>query len=161
MAFDLVTIHTALSFIAIAAGVVVVFELLRAAATPFWTVLFLATSILTSVTGYLFPFSGILPSHIVGGIALLVLAVVLAARYAFGLAGPWRKVDALGMVASLYFLVFVLVAQAFAKIPSLHVLAPNQSEPPFAVAQLAVLAIFVWLGFAATRTAGRITRAMA
>ena len=161
MAFDLVTIHTALSFIAIAAGVVVVYELLRGSATPFWTILFLATAILTSATGYLFPFSGVLPSHIVGGLALLVLAVVLAARYAFGLGGPWRKVDAIGMVASLYFLVFVLVAQAFAKIPALHALAPTQSEPPFAIAQVAVLILFVWLGFSATRSAGRIPRAMA
>ncbi|TCH97549.1 hypothetical protein EJV46_15600 [Roseococcus sp. SYP-B2431] len=161
MAFDLVTIHTVLSFVAIAAGVVVVYELLRAGATPFWTVLFLATSILTSATGYLFPFNGVLPSHVVGGFALLVLAVVLAARYALGLGGPWRKVDAIGMVASLYFLVFVLVAQGFAKIPSLHVLAPTQSEPPFAIAQAAVLALFVWLGIGVTRTAGRFGRAMA
>ena len=161
MAFDLVTIHTALSFVAIAAGVVVVYELLRAGSTSFWTVLFLATAILTSATGYLFPFNGVLPSHIVGGIALLVLAVVLAARYAFGLGGPWRKADAIGMVASLYFLIFVLVAQAFAKIPALQALAPTQSEPPFAIAQLVVLALFVWLGFAVTRSAGRITGAVA
>jgi hypothetical protein len=158
MAFDLLTIHTALSLIAIAAGVVVVFDLMRAGPTPFWTVLFLATAILTSATGYLFPFSGVLPSHIVGGVALLVLAVVLAARYAFGLRGSWRKVDAIGMVASLYFLIFVLVAQGFAKIPSLHVLAPTQSEPPFAVAQVVVLILFVLLGIGATRTAGRVAR---
>jgi hypothetical protein len=161
MAFDLVTIHTALSLIAIAAGVVVVYELLGAGSTRFWTVLFLATSILTSATGYLFPFSGVLPSHIVGGVALLVLALVLAARYAFGLGGPWRKVDAVGMVASLYFLVFVLVAQGFLKVPSLHALAPTGSEPPFAIAQGVVLLLFVWLGISVTRTAGRVTRAMA
>ncbi|WP_421988858.1 hypothetical protein [Roseococcus sp.] len=161
MAFSLVTIHTALSFIAIAAGVVVVFDLLKAVASPFWTLLFLATAILTSATGYLFPFSGVLPSHIVGGIALVVLAVVLAARYGFGLRGGWRKVDAIGMVASLYFLVFVLVAQAFLKIPSLHVLAPIGSEPAFAIAQVVALIVFVCLGFAVTRTAGRVTRALA
>jgi hypothetical protein len=158
MAFDLVTIHTALSLVAIAAGVVVVFDLMRASPTPFWTVLFLATAILTSATGFLFPFNGVLPSHIVGGVALLVLAVVLAARYAFGLGGSWRKVDAIGMVASLYFLIFVLVAQGFAKIPSLHVLAPTQSEPPFAVAQVVVLILFVLLGIGTTRTAGRVAR---
>lgn len=161
MAFDLVTIHTALSFIAIAAGFVVVLDLLRGGATPFWTILFLATAILTSATGYLFPFSGVLPSHIVGGVALLVLAVVLAARYAKGLQGGWRKADAIGMVASLYFLVFVLVAQAFGKIPALRSLAPTQSEPPFAIAQIAVLVLFVWLGILVTRRAGRVSRAMA
>jgi hypothetical protein len=161
MAFDLVTIHTALSLIAIAAGVVVVFDLLRAGATPFWTVLFLATAILTSATGYLFPFNGVLPSHIVGGVALLVLAVVLAARYVFGLQGGWRKADAIGMVASLYFLVFVLVAQGFLKVPSLHNLAPTGSEPPFAIAQAVVLLVFVWLGVSVTRTAGRVSRAIA
>ncbi|MDB5414583.1 MAG: hypothetical protein JWR10_2918 [Rubritepida sp.] len=157
MAFDLVTIHTAISFIAIAAGIVVVFDLLRSTYSAFWTVLFLLTSIATSATGYLFPFSGVLPSHIVGGVALLVLAVVLAARYAFGLGGGWRKVDAAGLVASLYFSVFVLVAQAFAKVPSLHVLAPTQSELPFAVAQLTLLVLFVVIGVAATRDSGRLS----
>lgn len=161
MAFDLVTIHTVLSLIAIAAGAVVVYELLGAGSTPFWTGLFLVTAILTSATGYLFPFSGVLPSHIVGALALLVLAVVLAARYAFGLQGGWRKVDAIGMVASLYFLVFVLVAQGFLKVPSLNRLAPTGSEPPFAIAQGVVLLIFVWLGISVTRTAGRMSRAMA
>ncbi|WP_424813515.1 hypothetical protein [Roseococcus sp. YIM B11640] len=156
MAFDLVTIHTAISFIAIGAGVVVVYELLRSGPSPFWTGLFLLTAILTSVTGYFFPFNGLLPSHIVGAIALVVLAVVLVARYLFGLRGGWRKVDAAGMVASLYFLVFVLVAQAFAKVPALHVLAPTQSEPPFAIAQLAVLVLFIGLGIGATRASRRL-----
>ncbi|MBS7813593.1 hypothetical protein [Roseococcus pinisoli] len=159
MAFDLVTFHTALSFIAIAAGAVVVLDLLRSGPTPFWTGLFLVTSILTSVTGYFFPFSGVLPSHIVGGVALLILAVVLAARYGFGLGGAWRRVDAIGLVASLYLLCFVLIAQAFGKIPALHALAPTQSEPAFAIAQAVALLLFVLLGIAAARSAGRIRKA--
>jgi hypothetical protein len=116
-----------------------------------WTTIFLVTAIATSVTGYGFPASAILPSHIVGGIALLVLAATLLARYGFRLAGAWRAVYAGGMVASLYFLTFVAIAQAFAKIPVLQASAPTQAEPPFAIAQLLVLAAFVVLGLRATK----------
>ena len=161
MTFDLVTIHTALSLVAIAAGVVVVLDLLRAGPTPFWAGFFLVTAILTSATGYLFPTDGVKPSQIVGGVALLVLTAVLVARYGLRLRGGWRKVDAIGLVASLYFLVFVLVAQGFLKIPTLHALAPTGSEPPFAIAQGVVLLLFLGLGVAATRGAGRSPQAAA
>uniref|UniRef100_UPI001952D2E7 hypothetical protein n=1 Tax=Klebsiella pneumoniae TaxID=573 RepID=UPI001952D2E7 len=82
--------------------------------------LFLATAVLTSATGYGFPFNGLLPSHVVGAIALVLLAVVLLARFVFRLAGSWRWIYAAGMVFSLYFLVFVAIAQAFMKIPVLR-----------------------------------------
>lgn len=153
MVFDLNTLHTAISLVAIAAGAIVVLELERGAARTFWVTLFLVTAIATSASGFLFPFNGVLGSHVVGVIALLVLAVLLLARYAFGLAGRWRGVDAAGMVASLYLLVFVLVAQAFAKVPVLRNAAPTQSEPPLAIAQLVVLLIFVVIGVRAVRRA--------
>lgn len=155
MALDLTSIHTALSLVAIAAGAIVVMDLLRTSPGSFWVKLFLFTSIATSATGFLFPFSGILPSHVVGVLALLVLALVLLARYAFECRGRWRGVDAAGMVASLYFLVFVAVAQAFAKLPVLRAAAPTQSEPPFAITQLVVLALFLALGVLAVRATGR------
>jgi hypothetical protein len=147
----LVGFHTWLSLIAIATGVLVVADLIAARERSALTVVFLATAVATSATGYLFPFSGVLPSHIVGAIALVVLAVALAARYGRRLESSWRWVYAAAAVASLYFLVFVAVAQAFQKIAALHALAPTGSEPAFAIAQVAVLVIFVGLGIAAAR----------
>jgi hypothetical protein len=162
MLFDLATftaIHTILSLIALLAGVVVVIGLLGAQSYPFWTSLFLITAIATSVTGYGFPFNGVLPSHIVGAIALLVLAAVLLARYVFHLGGAWRGIYAIGMVVSLYFLVFVAIAQAFLKLAPLKAIAPTGTGLPFIVTQTAALAIFVVLGIAAARSF-RPSRAM-
>ena len=154
MPFDLATftaIHTALSIVALIAGAVVVAGLFDARSPTFWTPLFLVMAIATSVTGFGFPFSGLLPSHVVGGIALLVLALVLVARYVQHFQGFWRWLYAAVIVVSEYFLVFVLIAQAFTKIPLLRSLAPTQSEAPFAVTQLVLLALFVVLGIAAAR----------
>ena len=152
--FDITTFtgfHTWLSLIAIASGVVVLAGMFGARLLPLWTGLFLATAVATSVTGYGFPFSGVLPSHVVGAIALVILAVTLTARYGFHLARAWRWIYVAGAVASLYLLVFVAVAQAFGKVPALHALAPTQSEPSFAIAQGVVLIVFVGLGIGAAR----------
>lgn len=152
--FDITTFtgfHTWLSLIAIATGVVVLAGLFSSRMVPVCTGVFLATAVATSATGYGFPFSGVLPSHVVGAIALVILAVTLAARYAFHLARAWRWIYAAGAVASLYLLVFVAVAQAFGKVPALHAMAPTQSEPPFAIAQGVVLIVFVLLGIGAAR----------
>ncbi|GGF81413.1 membrane protein [Azorhizobium oxalatiphilum] len=152
--FDVTTLvgfHTWLSLIAIASGVVVVVGLLRSRTMTGWSDLFLATAFGTSATGFLFPFNGLLPSHITGMVALLVLALTGPARYSCHLEGAWRWIYAAGVVASLYLLVFVGVAQAFGKIPALHALAPTQSEAPFAIAQLVVLVLFIVLGIKAAR----------
>ncbi len=155
----LVGFHTWLSLVGIAAGVVVVTGLISGAGTALWTSVFLITAILTSVTGYFLPAKGLQPSHIVGAVALLVLALSLYARFAKHLNGLWRAVDASALVASLYFLVFVAVAQAFLKIPALNRLAPTGGEPPFAIAQGLVLIVFLGLGYAAVRKKGQIKRA--
>lgn len=147
----LTTVHTAISIVAIGAGVPATLALLGSAIAPFWTVLFLATAALTSLTGFAFPFIGITPAFATGIVATLILLLVLMARYVFGLAGRWRAVYSAGMIASVYLLVFVAVAQAFAKIPALHALAPTQAEPPFAIAQVVVLVAFLALGVIATR----------
>jgi hypothetical protein len=147
----LTTLHVVLSLIGIASGLIVVYGMLAAQRMSGWTALFLLTTVLTSVTGFLFPFSGLLPSHVIGAISLVVLAVALVARYAFRLAGAWRWVYVTSALAALYFNVFVGVAQAFQKSAVLQPLAPTQSEPPFAVAQLVVLAIFLGLGVLAVR----------
>lgn len=143
--------HTWLSLIAIVAGLFVIMGFLKGTACPKGMGLFLLTAVATSATGFLFPFTGLKPSHVVGVLALVILAMVLYALYVGELSGRWHAVYLVGAVASLYLLVFVGVAQAFAKVPALHGLAPTQSEPPFAIAQLVVLVAFLLLGYLALR----------
>jgi hypothetical protein len=147
------SVHVILSLIGILAGLVVVlFGLLRSQPLSGWTALFLATTVLTSLTGFLFPFERLLPSHIVGIISLVVLAAALVALYVRRLAGSWRWIYVTGAVSALYLNAFVGVVQAFQKLPVLNALAPKQSEPPFVIAQIVVLLLFVVLGIAAVRT---------
>ncbi|MGU3494387.1 hypothetical protein ACLBXM_10130 [Xanthobacteraceae bacterium A53D] len=152
--FDVTTLvgfHTWLSLISMASGVVVVAGLFGSRLMPGWGALFLATAFGTSATGFLFPFNGLLPSHIVGVIALAVLAITLPARYSCHLEGAWRWIYAAGVVVSLYLLVFVGVAQVFNKLPALKAVAPNQTEPVFVLVQAAVLVLFLMLSIGAGR----------
>jgi len=142
-------VHVVISLIGIASGLIVLFGMLGSHRMPGWTALFLLTTILTSATGFLFPFTTLLPSHIVGIISLVILAIALLARYALGLSGAWRWIYVVTAVVALYLNCFVAVVQSFLKIPFLHDLAPTQSEPPFLIAQLAVLALFLVLGVTA------------
>jgi len=144
-------IHVALSLIALVAGLIVLYGLLKGRAFGGWTALFLLTTILTSVTGFPLPPFGFDPPRAVGILSLVLLVVAVAGYYLFHLAGAWRWIYVVTAMAALYLDAFVGVVQAFAKIPSLHELAPTQSEPPFVVAQVAVLAFFVVLGFVAAR----------
>lgn len=143
--------HVALSLVGIFSGFVVVFGLLTAKQLKGWTALFLATTVATSVTGFLFPFHKFLPSHGVGIVSLIALAIAIFALYGRGLVGAWRRVYVVSAVISLYLNVFVLIAQMFMKVPALKALAPTQSETPFKVAQLAVLLLFVVLGIFAAK----------
>lgn len=145
--------HTGISLAGIASGLVVLAAMLQGRDIPRWTVLFLATTVLTSVTGFFFPFTRLLPSHVVGIVSLVALAVVLWARYGRAEQGRWAAVFVIGSVLALWLNVFVLVAQLFAKVPPLHALAPTQTEPPFGIAQLIVLGIFIALGLRAVRRA--------
>lgn len=144
-------LHVLISLIGIASGLIVAAGLSANRANPRWTAVFLATTILTSATGFLFHSKAIGPPHVIGAISLLILAVACYALYARRLSGRWRAVYVVTALLALYFNVFVAVVQAFQKIPSLHVLAPNGSEPPFALAQLVVLAAFGLLGFRSLR----------
>jgi hypothetical protein len=139
------TVHVVISLIGIGSGLVVLFGLLGNRWFARWNALFLVTTIATSVTGFGFPFDRLLPSHKVGILSLALLAIALLALYAFHLAGGWRRTYVISAMASLYLNVFVLVVQLFEKVPPLKALAPTQKEPPFVIAQLAVLVIFVWL----------------
>jgi hypothetical protein len=139
-------IHVALSLIGIVTGLVAVAAMVRGKLLRGWTAIFLATTVLTSATGFPLPPFGLDPPRIVGIVSLVVLALALAGLYAFRLAGPWRWIYAVTATISLYFNCFVAVVQTFQKIDFFHALAPTQQEPPFAIAQLVVLAIFVALG---------------
>jgi hypothetical protein len=140
------TVHVVISLVAIVSGLVVLWGMLAGRRQEGMTALFLATTILTSVTGFMFPFDGLLPSHIFGVISLVVLAAALAAYYGYRLAGAWRWIYVTGAVLALYLNVFVLVVQAFLKVPAINALAPTQAEPPFAIAQGIVLLVFVAAG---------------
>ena len=142
-------IHVILSLIGIATGFVVLAGLLTAKRLDNWTIVFLASTLATSLTGFGFPFERLLPSHIVGAISIVVLAAAIFSRYVGLMAGRWRQVYVVAAVVALYLNVFVLVVQLFLKVPALNALAPTQSEPPFAIAQLVVLVVFAALGFAA------------
>src|SRR5438034_5503141 len=142
-------VHVLISLVGIASGFVVLFGLVAGKRLEGWTALFLPTTVATSVTGFGFPFEHLLPSHVVGAISLVVLAVAIAARYAFHLRGAWRHVYVVCAVLALYLNVFVGVVQAFLKIPALRALAPKQTEPPFVVSQGIVLAAFIALAILA------------
>jgi hypothetical protein len=132
-------VHVIISLIGIVSGIIVMFGM------PGLTAIFLLSTILTSATGFGFPFTQLLPSHMIGILSLVLLAIACIALYAMRLAGPWRWIYVVTALASLYLNVFVGVIQAFLKIPTLHALAPSvpPSEPPFAVIQGLVLLFFV------------------
>src|SRR5213595_4020819 len=142
-------IHTLISLVAIVTGIVVVFGLLAAKRLDGWTKWFLVTAVATTITGFFFPFHGFTPAIGLGIISLPFLALTIFARYPKHLAGSWRWIYVIGAVICLYFNLFVAVVQAFEKIPALHALAPTQTEPPFKLTQLVVLALFVVLAIAA------------
>jgi hypothetical protein len=144
-------VHVAISLIGIAAGFVALYGMLASKKLETWTAVFLATTVLTSATGFFFPRDELLPSHVVGIISLVALAVAIIALYVRQAEGAWRWIYVTGALISLYLNVFVGVVQAFQKIPSLKALAPTQSEPPFLVAQVLVMAAFVVLGYLAIR----------
>jgi hypothetical protein len=138
-------VHVVISLIGIVSGLFVAAGLLSSKRLERTTQVFLSTTALTSITGFGFPVDHLLPSHIVGALSLLVLAIAIFARYGRRLAGAWRWTYAVTAMVALYFNVFVLVVQLFQKVPALKALAPTQSEPPFAAVQLVVLAAFVAL----------------
>ena len=144
-------IHTVLSLVGIVAGLVVVGGLVTGTRLNRWAAVFVVTTVLANASGFGFPFVKLIASHVVGIVSLVVLATVIVADYVKHFAGRWRTTYAVGVVLATYLNVFVLVAQLFKRIPVLFVAAPTQSEPPFALTQLLVLALFVWLGVGAVK----------
>jgi hypothetical protein len=145
------TLHVIISLVALAAGFVVMYGMVAGRRLPGWTAAFLATIVLTSVTGFMFPLTVIGPPHIFGAVSLVVLAFALYALYARRLAGHWRIVYVGGALLAHYLNAVVTVVQAFGKIGVLHQLAPTQTEAPFLLAQTLVLVLFVAAGALALR----------
>ena len=152
-------LHVIISLIAIASGIVVLLGMLGAKRMPGLTALFLITTVLTNVTGFMFEtpadaprvIGSLDPAKIIGLISLIVLAPAIVGLYTYKLAGPWRGTYVIGSIIALYLNCFVLVVQSFQKIEFFHALAPTQKEPPFALAQGALLILFIGLGIAALR----------
>ena len=150
-------LHVIISLIAIVSGIVVVLGMLGARRLPGMTAIFLITTVATSVTGFMFPtpvdaprvIGSLDPPKIVGVISLVFLALAILALYVNKLAGPWRGTYVISAIIALYFNCFVLVVQAFQKVPLFHALAPTQKEPPFAAAQVLLLILFIGLTIAA------------
>jgi len=155
----LLFVHVVVSLVGIATGLVVVYGLIGGQPHAGWTAAFLATTILTSLTGFPLPATQLLPSHIVGIISIVLLAIAVAALYVYHLAGAWRWIYVASAIAALYLNVFVGVVQSFRKIAFLHPLAPTESEPPFLVAQLVVLILFIVLGVLAAKRFQPVQRA--
>jgi len=144
-------LHVLISLVGILSGLIVLAGMWSAKRLPGWTALYLSTTVLTSVTGFLFHSKAFGPPHVLGVISLVVLAVTIVALYKYRLAGASRWIYVVGAVLALYLNAFVGVVQAFQKVPFLKSLAPTGSEPPFAVAQLIVLALFIAAGFRALK----------
>lgn len=145
------TVHVIISLIGILSGFIVLYGLFSAKKLEGWTALFLATTVLTSVTGFFFPSTGFTPAQVVGIISLVVLALAIYAIYAGRLAGRWRWIYVVTALTALYLNVFVGVVQAFQKLPFLNPLAPTQSELPFVIAQAGLIAIFIVVGILSVR----------
>jgi hypothetical protein len=142
-------LHVVITLVAIGSGLIVVGGMFASHKLPVTTALFLFTTALTSLTGFLFPIHGFTPALGVGIVACVILAVALFALYKEHLAGAWRWIYVITAVVSLYLNVFVLVVQSFVKVSALNALAPTQSEPPFAITQAVVLAIFILIALIA------------
>lgn len=144
-------IHVIISLIGIGSGLIVLFGMFGSKRLDGMTALFLSTTVLTSLTGFGFPFEHVTPGIILGILSLLVLALTIPARYSFHMAGRWRAIYVITAIIALYFNCFVLIAQSFLKIPALHALAPKGNEPPFAIAQGILLVLFIAAGVLAVK----------
>lgn len=153
--------HVVLSLIGIGSGIVVAYGMIASKQFPSWTTVFLATTVATSLTGFLFPFHGFTPALGLGILSLIVLAIAIFALRRFRLDGSWRRTYAISSVVALYFNVFVLIVQLFQKVPALREMAPTQSEPPFQITQLVALLLFAGLAIRAAMKLHRVAPRMA
>lgn len=144
-------IHVIISLLGIASGFVVIYGMLGGRLLRGWNSFFLAMTVATSVTGFMFPYHGFTPAIAFGVLSMIVLGLAIYALRSRRLEGGWRKVYIITALIAQYLNTFVLIVQSFQKIPALKPLAPTQSEPPFAIAQGLLLVAFLWFGFATVK----------
>jgi hypothetical protein len=144
-------IHVVISVIGIISGLVAVGGLIAGVRLRGWIALFLSTTVLTSVSGFGFAFTALLPSHVVGLISLVVLAIALFALYVKRLAGGWRTAFTVTTVVALWANTFVLMAQLMQKVPAIATIAPGPNAPAFGVTQGLVVLLFVVIGWIALK----------
>jgi hypothetical protein len=147
----LLFIHIAISLVGIASGFIVAGGMLGSKHLRGWAALFLATTALTSLTGFPLPAKQFMPAHALGILSIIALTLAIYALYARKLSGKWRGTYVVTALIAQYFNFFVLVVQLFEKVPGLKALAPTQTEPPFAIVQGMVLVLFIVLGALAVR----------
>lgn len=152
-------LHVAISLIAIAAGLIALPAFARGRILPRTTGIFLWTTLLTSLTGFLFPVVAFTPALGFGILSTLILVATFWAWYGRKLAGGAATVYVITATLALYLNLFVLVVQSFLKVPALNVLAPNGTEPPFAIAQGVLLIAMLGLGYWTLKAARRRTAA--
>jgi hypothetical protein len=138
-------LHVFLSLVGIAVGVFVIYGLLTSKRLSILTTLFFLTTILTSLTGFLFPNKGFTPALSIGFVSLVVLGLAIVGLYFKKLAGSWRSTYVVTVCIAFYLNFFVLVAQAFSKIDMFHTIAPSQSSSGYLISQLAVFVVFLLL----------------
>lgn len=142
-------LHVAISLIAIGSGLIALPAFARGRILPRTTGVFLWTTLLTSLTGFLFPIVAFTPALGFGILSTLILVATFWAWYGRKLVGGAATIYATTSTLALYLNMFVLVVQSFLKVPALNALAPNGTEPPFAIAQGALLIAMVGLGYLA------------
>lgn len=153
------TLHVLISFVGIIAGLIALPAFARGRILSRTNVIFLWFTLLTSLTGFLFPILAFTPALGTGIVSTLVLAVAFWAWYARKLAGRAATIYAVSATAALYLNLFVLVVQSFLKVPALNALAPNGTEGPFVVAQGALLLTAILFGYLAVKASRRLIAA--
>jgi len=151
-------LHVLISLIAITAGVIFFLMLLRGRWLMLTNGLFLIFTVLTSVTGFMFPPKPIGPPFIFGVISLAMLAIALFALYGNNLVGRWRVIYLTTALFAQYLNMVVLVVQSFQKIPALNAFAPTGTEPPFLATQAILLIGTLFVGWRAAARPSRYLR---
>ncbi|MBB3610933.1 hypothetical protein [Rhizobium sp. BK602] len=147
----LTLIHVIISLIAILAGIVVIHGLITVRRHARSTLVYMVTILLTSLTGFLFPFNGVTPGIVFGIVTVLVFIPTAIARYGLRMAGVWRLVFIAGSLFMLYLNCVVLVVQSFQKIPALNAIAPLGNEPSLLAVQVVLLVAFLIVGLLSLR----------
>jgi hypothetical protein len=138
-------LHVMIGLVGIGLGLVVMFRILTGRRLYRLPPLFFVATLTAILTGFGFPQTCLLPTHIIGILSIVVLAVTIPACCVFHREGVWRDVFVIGSATTLYLSIFVFLMKVLLKFPALHALAPTQRQkcPPFLISQFIILALFV------------------